>query len=176
MDGAAWVVIVRRKQVVYNNKSSHTEQPSQLTATAIVSAEPHPSSLHPPSAVPPSTALTKRVSSSVPCVCLPPSDLRLQRTRTPRRARRPSFGLSRLVSLSLTLFLPPASPLLLCSTQRGTVCCCTVSLVLLLLSSCPRLAPPDTPTHTRHDTRGSYGTQRARKQASSTYPHTRLHQ
>jgi len=62
----------------------------------------------------------------VQCLCVsPPSDLRLQRTSTPRRVRA-AHPSPCLVSLSLMLSLPPASPLLLCSTQRGTVCC-TVS-------------------------------------------------
>jgi hypothetical protein len=65
--------------------------------------------------------------------------------RTPRRA-----VILRLVSHSLYFPCCSARP------QRGTVCCCAVSLVLL---SCPRLAPHTNPRI--HNTRGSSGTQRA---------------
>lgn len=135
------------------HNSSHTEA-SQLTAIAL--AEPHPSSLHSPSAVPPSTALCEGVSSSVlQCQSLcPPSDLRLLQRRhavcAPPILRPVSSRCAVLCCVvSHTLSLPPASPLLLCSTQRGTVCCCTVSLALLLLSSCPRLISHF--THTQHE-------------------------
>ena len=137
--GAVWMGIACKQQVVHNIVL--LLQPCQLTA--IAPAEPIP-----PHYIHLALCLLARPSQSVfrvQCLCVsPPSDLRLQRTWTPRRVRA-AHPSPCLVSLSLTLSLPPASPLLLCSTQRGTVCCCTVSLVLLslslLLSSCPRLAP-----------------------------------
>lgn len=131
-----WVLSVNNKQ---STTSTFSTQPSQLTA--IAPAEPIP-----PHYILLALCLLARPSQSVfrvQCLCVsPPSDLRLQRTWTPRRVRA-AHPSACLVSLSLTLSLPPASPLLLCSTQRGTACCCTVSLVLLslLLLSCPRLAP-----------------------------------
>lgn len=125
-----WVLPVNNRQLTtpffsLNSPLSHQRSPSLLTISTYLAL-----------------CLLARPSQSVfrvQCLCVsPPSDLRLQRTWTPRRVRA-AHPSACLVSLSLTLSLPPASPLLLCSTQRGTVCCCTVSLVLL--SSCPRLAP-----------------------------------
>ena len=133
VNGAVWMGIACKQQTI--NNTNLLPQPSQLTA--IAPAEPIP-----PHYILLALCLLARPSQSVfrvQCLCVsPPSDLRLQRTSTPRRVRA-AHPSACLVSLSLTLSLPPASPLLLCSTQRGTVCCCTVSLVLL--SSCPRLAP-----------------------------------
>ena len=101
VDSAACMVIVCKQQAVCSPQyhSSHTEPPSQLTAIAL--AEPHPSSLHSPSAVPPSTALCEGVSSSVlQCQSLcPPSDLRLLQRRHAVRAAHPSACLVSLCCL-----------------------------------------------------------------------------
>jgi hypothetical protein len=101
----------------------------------------------------------------VQCLCVsPPSDLRLQRTTTPRRVRRPSFGLSRL-AVSLTLSASSVAPAalldsawhrLLLHSEPGAV-------VVVVLS-------PTRTTHLRtYNTRGSYGTQQASKQASKQH-------
>ena len=120
VNGAVWMGIACKQQTT--NNTNLLPQPSQLTA--IAPAEPIP-----PHYILLALCLLARPSQSVfrvQCLCVsPPSDLRLQWTSTPRRVRAAHPSAS-LVSLSLTLSLPPASPLLLCSTQRGTVCC-TVS-------------------------------------------------
>ena len=152
--------IACKQQVVHNIVL--LLQPCQLTA--IAPAEPIP-----PHYILLALCLLARPFQSVfrvQCLCVsPPSDLRLQRTWTwtPRRVRA-AHPSACLVSLSLTLSLPPASPLLLCSTQRGTVCC-TVSLVPLLLSSCPRLAPHSYPyIHTPREVATAHSKQSAHRQ------------
>jgi hypothetical protein len=102
------MVIAPRQQIVCNNNSSHIDS---------ARSSPPPLS-HQRSPIPPhyillALCLLARPSQSVfrvDCLCVcPPSDLRLQRTRTPRRVRRPSFGLSRL-AVSHTLSASSIAP------------------------------------------------------------------
>ena len=145
----------------------YTRQRPQLTA--IASAEPIP-----PHYIFLALCLLARPSQSVfrvQCLCVsPPSDLRLQRTTTPRRVRRPSFGLPRL-AISHTLSASSAAPAalldsawhrLLLHREPGAI---VVVLVVVVL-------PSTRTTHLRtYNTRGSYDAQ----QASSKSRQTRLH-
>ena len=170
VDGAVWMGVARKQQAVYN--IDFLLQASQLTA--IAPAEPIP-----PHYILLALCLLARPLQSVfrvQCLCVsPPSDLRLQRTSTPRRVRAAILRLvsSRCLSHSLCLQHRPCCSALLCSARLDSAWHRLLlrrepgaAVVVVLPSTRTTLLP----IHT-HTTRGSYRAQ----QAISTSTDTRLH-
>ena len=124
VDGAVWMGIACKQQIT--NNTNLLPQPSQLTA--IAPAEPIP-----PHYILLALCLLARPSQSVfrvQCLCVsPPSDLRLQRTWTPRRVRAAH---------------PPA-----CLAQRPTFFVQAVRHIPRPAGWLGRLRKNDTPARTR---------------------------